>query len=127
MVSSEYKQEEDLLSDVEEPNFCPALKLFVGNLPFNVDSATLAALFERIGNVEMAEVLESSQENISALLLGLEYLINISYVDDTEVFKVCLDYWNSLLLELFEAHHNLDDPVATVTMMGLQLIWFFVL
>lgn len=33
-------------------------------------------------------VLESSQENISALLLGLEYLINISYVDDTEVFKV---------------------------------------
>ncbi|KAI8029177.1 Protein EXPORTIN 1A [Camellia lanceoleosa] len=66
-------------------------------------------------------VLESSQENISALLLGLEYLINISYVDDTEVFKVCLDYWNSLLLELFEAHHNLDDPVATVTMMGLQM------
>ena len=33
-------------------------------------------------------VLESSPDNISALLLGLEYLINISYVDDTEVFKV---------------------------------------
>ena len=33
-------------------------------------------------------VLESSQENITALLLGLEYLIGISYVDDTEVFKV---------------------------------------
>lgn len=33
-------------------------------------------------------VLETSQENINALLLGLEYLINISYVDDTEVFKV---------------------------------------
>lgn len=33
-------------------------------------------------------VLESSQENIGALLVGLEYLINISYVDDTEVFKV---------------------------------------
>ncbi|CAL5367912.1 unnamed protein product [Camellia sinensis] len=66
-------------------------------------------------------VLESSQENISALLLGLEYLINISYVDDTEVFKVCLDYWNSLVLELFEAHHNLDNPAATVAMMGLQM------
>ncbi|KAL0304547.1 UNVERIFIED_CONTAM: protein EXPORTIN 1A [Sesamum radiatum] len=66
-------------------------------------------------------VLESSQENINALLMGLEYLINISYVDDTEVFKVCLDYWNSLVLELFEAHHNLDNPAATANMMGLQM------
>ncbi|WJX77589.1 Exportin-1 [Trifolium repens] len=40
-------------------------------------------------------ILESTQENISNLILGLEYLINISYVDDTEVFKDCLDYWNS--------------------------------
>lgn len=94
-------------------------------------------------------VLESSPENISALLLGLEYLINISYVDDTEVFKVCLrlsrfgiqsgtnfnvhlgaakiwqvclDYWNSLVLELFEAHNNLDNPLAIASMMGLQVI-----
>ncbi|CAK7340106.1 unnamed protein product [Dovyalis caffra] len=66
-------------------------------------------------------VLESTQENISALLMGLEYLINISYVDDTEVFKVCLDYWNSLVLELFEAHHNLDNPAVTANMMGLQM------
>ncbi|KAF2306654.1 hypothetical protein GH714_020121 [Hevea brasiliensis] len=65
-------------------------------------------------------VLEASQENISALLNGLEYLINISYVDDTEVFKVCLDYWNSLVLELFEAHHNLDNPAVTANIMGFQ-------
>lgn len=46
-------------------------------------------------------VLESSQENISALLLGLEYLIGISYVDDTEVFKVCLlDLFTSIPLYL---------------------------
>ncbi|XP_048325788.1 protein EXPORTIN 1A isoform X1 [Ziziphus jujuba] len=66
-------------------------------------------------------VLETTQENTTALLLGLEYLINISYVDDTEVFKVCLDYWNSLVLELFEAHHNLDNPAAAASMMGLQM------
>ncbi|KAF5749342.1 protein EXPORTIN 1A [Tripterygium wilfordii] len=66
-------------------------------------------------------VLESSQENISALLIGLEYLISISYVDDTEVFKVCLDYWNSLVLELFEAHHDLDNPAVAANMMGLQV------
>lgn len=34
-------------------------------------------------------VLESTNENVAALLMGLEYLLNISYVDDTEVFKVC--------------------------------------
>ncbi|GFP94285.1 exportin-1 [Phtheirospermum japonicum] len=66
-------------------------------------------------------VLESTQENINALLMGLEYLINISYVDDTEVFKVCLDYWNSLVLELFEAHHNVGNPAASTNMMGLQM------
>jgi hypothetical protein len=36
--------------------------------------------------------------------------------------QVCLDYWNSLVLELFEAHHNLENPaVATANMMGLQV------
>ncbi|KAB2596947.1 exportin-1-like [Pyrus ussuriensis x Pyrus communis] len=66
-------------------------------------------------------VLETTPETIAALLMGLEYLINISYVDDTEVFKVCLDYWNALVLELFEAHHNLDNPAASANMMGLQM------
>lgn len=33
-------------------------------------------------------VLEAPGDNIAALLMGLEYLIKISYVDDTEVFKV---------------------------------------
>ncbi|KAK2371928.1 protein EXPORTIN 1A [Trifolium repens] len=67
-------------------------------------------------------ILETTQENISALLLGLEYLINISYVDDTEVFKVCLDYWNILVSELFEPHRSLENPAATATnMMGSQV------
>lgn len=45
------------MGDGGEQNFSPDLKLFVGNLPFNVDSAELAGLFERAGNVEMVEVL----------------------------------------------------------------------
>lgn len=67
------------------------------------------------------KVLETTQENVAALLMGIEYLINISYVDDTEVFKVCLDYWNSFVLELFEAHNNSDNPAVTANMMGLQM------
>ncbi|CAA0829735.1 RNA-binding protein CP29B- chloroplastic [Striga hermonthica] len=41
----------------EQPRFSPDLKLFVGNLPFNVDSSELAGLFEQAGNVEMVEVI----------------------------------------------------------------------
>lgn len=32
---------------------------------------------------------------------GLDMLINISYVDDTEVFKSCLDYWQLFVAEIF--------------------------
>ncbi|XP_042428543.1 protein EXPORTIN 1A-like [Zingiber officinale] len=58
-------------------------------------------------------ILESTLENRATLLLGLEYLIGISYVDDTEVFKVCMDYWNLLVLELFESHQNLENTAVT--------------
>ncbi|KMZ65237.1 Ribonucleoprotein, chloroplastic [Zostera marina] len=40
-----------------EANFSPDCKLFVGNLPFNVDSAELAELFGQAGTVEMVEVI----------------------------------------------------------------------
>lgn len=33
-------------------------------------------------------VLETTPDNRHVLLMGLEYLIAISYVEDTEVFKV---------------------------------------
>nr|GLL16561.1 29 kDa ribonucleoprotein A, chloroplastic-like [Ipomoea trifida] len=48
-------------SYADEPSFPPELKLFVGNLPFNVESATLAGLFSKAGSVEMAEVIYDKQ------------------------------------------------------------------
>ena len=57
VVSSDLGQEEDTFSDGDGPSFSPDLKLFVGNLPFNVDSAQLAELFESAGNVEVVEVM----------------------------------------------------------------------
>uniref|UniRef100_K3Y2K8 RRM domain-containing protein n=1 Tax=Setaria italica TaxID=4555 RepID=K3Y2K8_SETIT len=56
-VSSEYEtegveqQEEEGTEELSED-----LKLFIGNLPFNVDSAQLTGLFEQAGSVEMVEV-----------------------------------------------------------------------
>jgi hypothetical protein len=63
-VSSDFEvEEDDMFADgddsapVERNSFSPDLKLFVGNLSFNVDSAQLAQLFESAGNVEMVEVI----------------------------------------------------------------------
>ncbi|KAL3628520.1 hypothetical protein CASFOL_027566 [Castilleja foliolosa] len=43
---------------VDEPvRFSEDLKVFVGNLPFSVDSSVLAGLFEQAGGVEMVEVI----------------------------------------------------------------------
>ncbi|XP_009605935.1 31 kDa ribonucleoprotein, chloroplastic [Nicotiana tabacum] len=54
---SDFDQLEDDVEVAEQPRFSEDLKLFVGNLPFSVDSAALAGLFERAGNVEMVEVI----------------------------------------------------------------------
>ena len=36
-----------------------------------------------------------------ALSTSLQYLIRVSEVDDTEVFKICLEYWNALASDLY--------------------------
>lgn len=46
----------DAEEEEEERPTSPDLKIFVGNLPFNVDSSALAGLFEQAGTVEMVEV-----------------------------------------------------------------------
>jgi hypothetical protein len=35
------------------------------------------------------------------MLAGLNTLIKISYVDDTEIFKSCLDYWQLFVADIF--------------------------
>lgn len=72
-LSSDVEQEEDA-------EYSPDLKLFVGNLPFSVDSAQLAGLFQRAGNVEMVEVwlspyLGNYRLNVLYLVYGLSPLV----------------------------------------------------
>ena len=59
-VAEEQGEISEVGGEEEEPareaSFSPDLKIFVGNLPFSCDSATLAGLFESSGNVEMVEV-----------------------------------------------------------------------
>ena len=37
----------------------------------------------------------------TTLTRGLEYLLEISLVDEPEIFKLCIDYWHQLVLDLF--------------------------
>ena len=62
-LSSDLFQEEGILSDGDLPSYSPDLKLFVGNLPFSLDSSQLAQLFESVGRVEMVEVYFSHCSN----------------------------------------------------------------
>ncbi|KAJ7972394.1 RNA-binding protein CP29B, chloroplastic-like [Quillaja saponaria] len=55
--SSEFDQEEEVSSDGDDRSFSRDLQLFVGNIPFSVDSAQLAELFETAGTVEKSEVI----------------------------------------------------------------------
>ncbi|XP_071700993.1 30 kDa ribonucleoprotein, chloroplastic-like [Rutidosis leptorrhynchoides] len=82
-VSSGLELDEELSSDGddEQPqNFSPDLKLFVGNLPFSVDSAALAGLFEAAGNVEMVEVI---YDKVSGRSRGFGF-VTMSSVEEVE-------------------------------------------
>ena len=60
----------------------------------------LASFFTCFFKVHIG-LLEQKQENQQALLMGLEYLVQISYVEEVEVFKITLDYWNSFVCDLY--------------------------
>lgn len=44
---------------------------------------------------------------------ALQYLILISEVDDTEVFKICLEYWNALASDLYRESPFLPPTSAS--------------
>lgn len=49
------------------------------------------------------KALETGEQDRQALILGLEYLLQISYVNEDEVLKICLDYWQHFVLEVFDS------------------------
>lgn len=53
-------------------------------------------------------------EGVQALELGLQYLVQVSYVSETEVFKTCLDYWGT-----FVPHVYSISTASQIQMQGL--------
>ncbi|XP_074579144.1 29 kDa ribonucleoprotein A, chloroplastic-like [Curcuma longa] len=80
-VSSGLDQEEDVEMSGGEAGFSPDLKLFVGNLPFDVDSSQLAGLFQRVGNVEMVEVI---YDKITGKSRGFGF-VTMSTIEEVEI------------------------------------------
>ncbi|WOK93277.1 29 kDa ribonucleoprotein A, chloroplastic-like [Canna indica] len=68
------------------------LKLFVGNLPFSVDSAQLAGLFQRAGNVEMVEVI---YDKLSGKSRGFGF-VTMSTIEEVEA---ATQHFNGYTLE----------------------------
>ena len=46
-------------------------------------------------------LIERSNDYKQTLIEALQYLVLISEVDEIEIFKICLEYWNILSAELY--------------------------
>lgn len=57
-------------------------------------------------------ILETTPDGQQALLLGLQYLTNISFVNDEEVFKITLEYWNFFVPDIYSSSSTLDTTAA---------------
>lgn len=53
--------------------------------------------------------LERTDSLRTLLLTALNYLINLSRIEERELFKTCLDYWNSFVSGLFEEIQNIPQ------------------
>jgi len=54
------------------------------------------------------------------LMEALHYLILISEVEETEIFKICLDYWNTLSAELYRETPSSAGASPLLLMGGLM-------
>ncbi|ORY04236.1 hypothetical protein K493DRAFT_345751 [Basidiobolus meristosporus CBS 931.73] len=59
-----------------------------------------------------------SRTRTDILLTAHKYLVNISRVDDREIFKICLEYWNKLVAELYEESQHLSNMGAPLLNLG---------
>lgn len=64
-------------------------------------------------HVKLIEALD----NKDFLVQSHFYLIRISQIDDREIFKICLEYWNKLVQELYEEIQAL--PIPELNPLGL--------
>jgi exportin-1 len=60
---------------------------------------------------EHGSLIEKNPDYSSLLQDALNYLVLISEVDDVEIFKICLEYWNVLAAELYRETPFSTSPI----------------
>jgi len=55
------------------------------------------------------KALEASADSHQALITGLWYMVRISEVKETEMFRICLEAWNMLAEDLYKSEHPYSD------------------
>ncbi|XP_065919599.1 exportin-1-like [Dysidea avara] len=73
------------------------------------------ALFLTTFLTQHGQLLERTSELRDALMEALHYLVLISDVDEKEIFKICLEYWNSLAANLYQ-----ENPFSTTSPLMLS-------
>ncbi|KAK6109291.1 Exportin-1 [Brugia pahangi] len=96
----------------------------------DADQKFIANLAQFLGtflkeNSQLVEVFGDKTDELdlkNAHEMALQYLLKISMVDDVEVFKICLDYWNWLCAELYrEFPFQIDRPIISALPMFVEL------
>ncbi|XP_022914564.1 exportin-1 [Onthophagus taurus] len=65
-----------------------------------------------------------AETNTPVLRNALHYLVLISAVDEVEIFKICLEYWNNLSSELYrEVPYTCTTPSYYTTLSGRRLLY----
>ena len=57
-------------------------------------------------------------ESQQSLLKGLTYLVRVSEVPDTEIFKICLEAWHMLAHDLYKSEHALHNGSGVLNLGG---------
>lgn len=66
------------------------------------------------------KVLET-QESQQSLLTGLFYMVRVSEVPDTEIFRICLEAWHMLAQDLYQAEHKFHQSGGAANTSVLNL------
>ena len=96
------KEAYDRGTDVEQA-FVQNLAMFFGAFFKNHLGALEAALLPQFAGGGAADGTAALDVASNPLMAGLDALLRISYVDDIETFKVCLDYWHLFVCDLISS------------------------
>lgn len=70
------------------------------------------ALFLSTIMKEQGTLIESKNDLSTSMMEALHYLVLISEVEEKEIFKICLEYWNCLASDLYRESPYSSNPIT---------------